>query len=114
MIIVNDRTEIDTALNDPETTVLILAGERQSSARNVHDFLETQDGWEAWWRWFLILDVAILDSEEKRLWFDDGSGELYAVVGGRELPKLTAKKGQIGDLLKQDGSPGKIKIRSAY
>jgi hypothetical protein len=115
MIIDQDRTELDQALDNERLTVLLLAGTKESKAGEVHGFAITTVGLlEDFYRCFLLTDLSILTMPEKNRWFTGDEMDRYAVVGGKESPKRVGKKGAVDDLLRIDRQPSKTKIRLAF
>ena len=113
MIIDTDRTELDNALKDSQTTVLLLVGDRTSRAAKVHQLMDARSGsWDPWHRWFLLTGPGVLTAEEER-WFQEASAEHYAVVEGKNLPKKTVANGPVDDLCDSDGQPDEFRILDA-
>lgn len=102
MIITDDRSRLNSALEDARTTILVLSGTRESSAGTIHACME-DDGWEDWYRCFMITDLGVLTNDEKNAWFEGNNNERYAVLGGAR-PKSIAARGSITDLLFPDSN----------
>jgi len=113
MIITDDRVELNKSLEDPKTTIFLIAGQTNSKAEQIHTLIESKK-WDDWQRWFLITDSSLLTLTEKQTWFAGATNGYYAVLGGRNLPKIIAQQGPITDLLNADGRPGYFKIRDAF
>ena len=111
MIITDDRTRLDSALVDPDTTVLLLSGDEDSKAREIHDFIHGAE-LEAWRKCFLISDLKILKASERKAWFDGENSERYAALGG--TTKKLAVRGPIDDLLTASDEPSILEIRQAF
>ncbi len=113
MILKQSRKKLDRALNDDDTTIFLLSGDKNSKAREVHDFIE-EYVWAPWDRWFLVTGLSILKPSEKQTWFDGANVERYAVLGGAK-PKSIAQKGPITELLRAaDSKPAITKIERAF
>ena len=113
MIIKENRTKLDQALGNDKTTILLLAGPDGSQSGAIHNFVMGYD-WEPWRLYFLLTDLTILTSAEQDQWFDGPHNNHYAVVGGPQVPKVVARKGPVKDLLRNNGKPSILKIRSAF
>jgi hypothetical protein len=107
MIITNDRTQLDSSIDDNLTTVFILLGEAGSAAAAVHQEM-TEMGWDDWQRYFLI---AAVTDEERKNWFLDETSDRYVVLGGA-VKKNMAVKGSSEELL-TEGLPDRMKIADA-
>lgn len=107
-----NRTQFDQQLADEKLTVLLLAGATDSIAGRVHEFFENQV-WDPWRRCWFVRDTSVLTAEELASWFDGLSDDRYAVVGGAP-PKAVAIKGTTDELLRADGQPSVLKIRSGF
>ena len=112
MRLTTNRTKFDTQLGDGDLTLLLLVGATDSQAGSVHDFFENRN-WEPWRICWLISDTSVLTAAELDSWFDNESDDRYAVVGGAPL-KAVAIKGSIDKLLRADGQPSVLKIRSGF
>lgn len=97
MIVTDDRSELERARGEAQTTILVLSGTEESRAGTIHACME-EDGWEDWYRWFLITDLNVLTEEEKNARFEGNNTERYAVLGGGP-PKNVAARGRVNDLM---------------
>jgi hypothetical protein len=97
MILTDDRSELDKDCADARTTILVLSGTEESDAGTIHACME-DNGWELWYRWFLITDLSLLTNDEKNDWFEGNNQERYTVLGGNP-PKSVAAAGRVKDLL---------------
>ncbi len=113
MVVQQGRTRLDTALANPELTVLILSGPKESKAGTTHQAIASRE-WEPWRRYFLVTDLALLTDMEKAKWFGGDRTDRYAVVGGSNQPKAVGKKGPIRDLLRNNGALSTLKVRLAF
>ncbi len=104
MIVTDDRTALDLALDDDDLTTLLIFGEEDSRAATLHQALE--DGvWEDWYRWFLITGEAELSDEEAEAWQVEDTEVEFVVLGG-SVPKEVARTGLIDELLLPDSDEG--------
>jgi hypothetical protein len=97
MILTDDRSELNKGCANARTTILVLSGTEESRAGTIHECME-DNGWEGWYRWFLITNLSVLTSDEKNAWFEGNNHERYAVLGGAP-PKSVAARGRVKDLL---------------
>ena len=109
----SNQGKLDQALEDDRTTILLLSGGQDSKCEEVHAFVDGYD-WEPWRHYFLITDLLILMPAELDQWFDGPNPDQYAVIGGATIPKPVARKGPVEHLLKADGGPSILKIRSVF
>lgn len=110
MIIEDDRTELDNAVENGELTIVLLLGGMDSDAGMVHECLEDGD-WEEWHRWFLITDASVLTQEELEYWFDSEE-EGYAVLGGPDNELVDW--GPVSDLLYEDGECDELALAELF
>jgi len=109
-MIITDRSDLDSSLNDSTATVFILLGVVDSKAGAVHSLMESEN-WDDWELHYLVPDAkALLSPAELRNWFDGKTSGCYAVLGGKDIPKRVAAKGPVSDLLGPDEKPDYLVI----
>lgn len=113
MKIVADRAELDQALQDARTTMLLLFGESNGAVPKIHDKAEqiiTDQDRKTFW----IASVAILSAEEKGLWYRSDAG--YATLSRMNDEEVRiVKHGTLGSLCQQaSGEPAPIAIKKAF
>lgn len=91
-VIFFDRSALDTALNDPCNSLMLIFGQPGSRAAEVH--AEALIIAEAWNKAFLITDASILTPEEKRDWY---LGDGNYVLLTRHSPTRPIKKSWVSD-----------------
>lgn len=107
--ITTSRARLDAALADARRTILLIRGSN-GLALAVHDLADDKVT-QPWRATFLVTDPSVLTAGERRDWLpDDGR---YCVLGGDE-PKRVAVGGSCDDLLRTDGAPSILAIRSAF
>lgn len=114
MVITNDMKELRAAIEEDDRkqfVALLLSGTEDSSAGQVHSFLEDK-GLEPWRKYFLITDLAVLDERQRKDWFGGANTDRYAVL--KRTTKEVVLSGPILDLLDEDGQPDILKIRPAF
>lgn len=112
MILNQSRTRFDAQLDDPDLTLLLLVGARDSKASEIHTLFEAQE-WEDWRQCWLVINPSILTPQELTAWFGGETADEFAVVGGAP-PKAVAANGSIDQLLRVDGTPSVLKMRSRF
>jgi hypothetical protein len=109
MIIGEDITGLNTAVNDDLLALLLLSGSQPSTAASVHDYLEINDALEDFQQCFLITKLDKLSQQRQNDWFAGASQDRYAVLRG-PCPKGVTCTGPVSDLLGDDGKPSIIEI----
>jgi hypothetical protein len=110
LMIITDRSDLDSSLNDSTATVFILLGTADSRAGAVHSLMESEN-WDDWELHYLIPDPnTLLSPAELQSWFDGKTSGRYAVLGGKDIPKRVAAKGPVSDLLGADEKPDYLVI----
>ena len=107
-VIGTDRQELDAALEEDGTTLLLISDDPDPVAELVHDKAEAVA--KAWQHVFLIEDLALLKPAERRNWLEEPGH--FAVLGGRH--KVVAVRGPLSDLMLPSGKPSGIEIRWAF
>lgn len=118
MVINNDRTPLDDALNDDFATIFLLLGPSPKAAE-VHQMMERKDKegfWDPHQRWFLLASRAVLKPGEK--WFDTNEIDpnlpsAYVVLHNGPRDKEVAAAGPPSALLTND-KPDPIKVRREF
>jgi hypothetical protein len=109
--ILDDRSELDEALDDPDVTLLVLSGDETTPAGEVHAKAEDLDDPRC--RTFWIRDLALLTDDERADWFD--APGRYAVVcarrKGAKRERWTSVQGPLEDLMTRKGKPSAQKIQ---
>jgi len=104
-MIIKDRSDLDSSLNDRTATVFILLGTADSKAGAVHSLMDSEN-WDDWELYYLIPDAnTLLSPAELRDWFEGKTSGCYAVLGGKDIPKRVAAKGPVSDLLGANEKP---------
>ena len=80
MILNDDRSALDAALNE-NVSICVLIGDEQSVLGSVHKCLEGNWDPQPWYRWFLISNPGLLTSAEISTWFGVGSSNDYVFLG---------------------------------
>lgn len=108
-IIDQDRGPLDAALADPDSVLLLLVGDTASHAQALHDeSLRMHD--MPWRRVFLLRDVAVLTTAERARWVNSNERYAYHRVEGN----VDGKRGATSELLRTDGKPSILRIRSGF
>lgn len=112
--ILDDRSELDEALEDPDLTLLVLSGDEETQAGAVHAKAEAIE--EPWCRTFWIRDLALLAEAELADWFD--APGRYAVLcarrKGAKWEHWISVQGPLEDLMTRKGKPSALKIQDAF
>lgn len=112
MKITSDRAELDEAIQDARTTMLLLFGESNGAVPKIHDKAEqiiTDPDWKTFW----IASVAILSAEEKGLWYRaDAEYTTLSRLNDEEV--RIVKHGASGSLCLISGDPSAIAIKKAF
>ena len=111
MIIKASRTRLDQVINNKKNTVLLLSGSTNSKAGAVHT-AAVPIFKEPWRKCILLTDLSILTQPEKTRWFGGAKVDCYAVIGGSNIPKKVGQKGDIGELLRMNGQPARLVVKS--
>ena len=80
MVLSDDRSELDAALN-VGFRICVLRGAEASVPGSVHDCLEGDWGPQPWYRWFLITNPSLLTANETSKWFGNNPDTDYAFLG---------------------------------
>jgi len=112
MIINDDRSSLDSDLNDATSTIFILLGSSTSNAGKVYTAMEEKE-WQPYQKYYLVTKATLLNTDELNDWFGGNTSDCYAVLGGNVVPKTSAQSGAISDLLRPDGTPDILRIIKA-
>jgi len=107
-IIIHDRAALDRVLNDPRTTILLVAGANGSTAGEVHTVAGEGIGEE--WRHTVWVQSLHLLKPEETAWL--GGNLRFATVCG--APKKLHASGAIADLLLPDNTADIIAITKLF
>ncbi len=108
MKIMNDRTELNAALNDAANVFMLLFGQAGSKAEQICAMAETSVT-EGWRQTVLIQDTTVLTPEEKTQWFS--GPDTYTTVS---KSRATVDKGPLTNLCFASGNPEPRKIKNAF
>jgi hypothetical protein len=103
-----DRTNLDAALAEDGTTLLLISDDPDPVAELVHD--KAEEVAKDWQRVFLLKSLAVLKPKERQTWFDEEGH--FAVVGGKD--KVVAFRSPISALMLPSGKPSGVEIRWAF
>lgn len=111
MVVATTRPRLDSLLQDPEVTLLLLFG-GSSHGRALHDLAQhdaEQQG-SPWRVPVLLRDFSLLGPAEITRWHAQDS--CFTVLGGN--PPQVAQRGPQADLLRRDGTPSLQALRRAF
>jgi hypothetical protein len=111
MILDDSREPLDEAIADADATILVLSGAEDSTAGEIHEFIDERE-WEEWHHWFLVTDVSMLTPTMQQDWKLD-TDDRYVVLGGGN-PKKVGPKAKAEKLLRVNGKPSVLKITQAF
>lgn len=112
-IVVSSRGPIDTALDSPESFVLVLVGPRDGAGGRIHDLLEEREDLreEPFRKWFLVVDPGVL-GRDRATWLQ-GRDSGYVVLSGD--PKRVTSQGPLELMLRADiRTPSILRILKAW
>lgn len=104
---ISDRAPLKTALEDIESTLLIL----RPGLAEIHDEAIEAVRPQPWRMTFLLERMTILTPAERAEWLPDGTD--FVVLGGED-PKIVGPQGTKEDLRLPDGTPSRLKIRGVF
>lgn len=111
MKIATDRTELQLALDDASTTLLLLFGE-SPLVDKLHAKAESI-GLDPDWRVFWISNPGLLADDEMRDWYrDDGQYVTLSMLGNGD--KRGVKTGQLSGLCQSSGEPSAAALRKSF
>ncbi len=110
-MIIDDRPKLRAALEDDETTILLLAPASGDIMKEIHDEAVEAVKPQPWRKTFLLKSLDILTADERDQWLPDATD--YCVLGG-DSPKTLGPAGGRNDLLLADGTPSRLKIRGKF
>jgi hypothetical protein len=112
--ILNDRSELDEALDDPDLTLLVLSGDEGTQAGALHAKAEEIE--ESGCRTFWIRDLALLTETERAEWLD-GPGRYAVLCGQRKGVKWEhwiSVQGPLEELMTPKGKPSASRIQDVF
>ena len=107
----SDRIELQQALDDGTTTLLLLFGE-SPLVDKLHAKAEAI-GLDADWRTFWISDPGILSDDEKKDWYRDDT-QYTTLSMPNDENKRGAKMGSLGSLCQSTGEPSAFELRNVF
>jgi hypothetical protein len=110
-MIIDDRPKLRAALEDDETTILLLAPTSGDIMKEIHDEAVAAVKPQPWRKTFLLKEITILLPDERDQWLPDGTD--YCILGG-DSPKTKGPQGGRSDLMLADGTPSRMKIRAKF
>lgn len=107
----SDRNELQQALDDASTTLLLLFGESPLVGK-LHAKAEAI-GLDPDWKFFWVSNPGILSDEEKQDWYRD-DGQYATLSMPAEDDKRIVKIGALAGLCLPSGEPSSIALRKAF
>lgn len=112
MNVATTRAKLDTFLDDPTLTLLLLFADTPGQ-RALAEAAETISANQPWRQAVVVTDLSMLTPSETKLLV--ASADRYAVLGaGDDQARVLAVAGPSGDLLLQNGSPSNLRLKRAF